>query len=126
MGIWGSLVDPEGLAVRGKLLRWRLASLLPEHQSGDNGEVQEGGVVGDVGGNYREVMLTVFVRVIVMNFLIYSVQHAMILIEMVLLMIFDYLAGRDGDDNVDGDDGEDLHGVRVLVTKGSSVFSLQL
>ena len=112
--------------VRGKLLRWRLASLLPEHQLGDDGEVQEGGVVGDVGGNYKEVMLTVFVRVIVMNFLIYSVQHAMILIEMVLLMIFDYLAGRDGDDNVDGDDGEDLHGVRVLVTKGSSVFSLQL
>ena len=126
MGIWGSLVDPEGLAVRGKLLRWRLASLLPEHQLGDDGEVQEGGVVGDVGGNYKEVMLTVFVRVIVINFSIYSVQHAMILIEMVLLMIFDYLAGRDGDDNVDGDDGEDLHGVRVLVTKGSSVFSLQL
>ena len=45
---------------------------------------------------------------------------------MALFMIFDYLAGRDGDDNVDGDDGEDLHGVRVLVTKGSSVFSLQL
>ena len=72
MGIWGSLVDPEGLAVRGKLLRWRLASLLPEHQLGGDGEVQEGGVVGDVGGNYKEVMLTVFVRVIVMNFLIYT------------------------------------------------------
>ena len=85
MGIWGSLVEPEGLVVRGKLLRWRLASLLPEHQLGDDGEVQEGGVVGDVGGNYKEVMLAVFVRVIVMNFWIYSVQHAMILIEMVLL-----------------------------------------
>ena len=70
MGIWGSLVDPEGLAVRGKLLRWRLASLLPEHQLGDDGEVQEGGVVGGVGGNYKEVMLTVFVRVIAMSFLI--------------------------------------------------------
>ena len=58
--------------VRGKLLRWRLASLLPEHQLGDDGEVQEGGVVGDVGGNYKEVMLTVFVRVIVMNFLTFT------------------------------------------------------
>ena len=33
-------MDPEGLVVRGKLLRWRLASLLPEHQLGDHGEVQ--------------------------------------------------------------------------------------
>ena len=66
-------MDPEGLVVRGKLLRWRLASLLPEHQLGDHGEVQEGGVVGDVGDNYIEVMLTVFVRVIAMSFLIYSV-----------------------------------------------------
>ena len=47
-------MDPEGLAVRGKLLRWRLASLLPEHQLGDHGEVQEGGVVGDVGGTKRQ------------------------------------------------------------------------
>ena len=46
MGIWGSLVDPEGLAVRGKLLRWRLASLLPEQHLGEAGEVKDDGVVG--------------------------------------------------------------------------------
>ena len=67
MGIWGSLVDPEGLAVRGKLLRWRLASLLPEHQLGDDGEVQEGGVVGDVVDDYEHLVLKVFVRVMIIR-----------------------------------------------------------
>ena len=67
MGIWGSLVDPEGLGVRGKLLRWRLASLLPEQHLGEAGEVKDDGVVGDVVDDYEQVMLTVFVTVIIIR-----------------------------------------------------------